>query len=191
MRLRLLLTGLSLLILVAPVTAHAYLTPEQVLLQDAFLHGFSPPPSTRQTETRRDLQQETSAERRAREQAEYFAAQRPAEPTFAAADEEDVRPAASDEVEALLLQLQASLDELSGEEKTPDQLREERLLERIAARQGEILRGAADDGKGVLEGKGKGLTDTGPGLFAALGVLLAAAGWTLFRVRSAEVKNTL
>ncbi len=75
---------MALAILAAPMSALAYLNPDEVLLSQLFL-----PPSAREGQARTVLQSGESAARREREQERAFALQHPVveEPVFAAAPE--------------------------------------------------------------------------------------------------------
>ena len=202
------LIGSALVALMMPVSAAAYVEPEQVLLQDAFINNFTPPPSTRQTDSQVARQAETSKERREREQAEYFAAQRAAngeETLFGAAPDESEDGATDEELTGVLSSLQKTIDELKNQQESTQSQRDQRILDRIAAQQeSELLRsgapldefgsgkgtdGKGGDGKGT-DGKGGGtinsgapLNESGPGSWVALGLIVAALWWTLNRAK--------
>lgn len=159
---RLSLIGSAVIGLLLPMSAVAYVTPDQALFEDAFMNNFEPPPSTRGTSNRVSQQAETSAERREREQAEYFAAQR-GESTEdelhgAAWEEEDSSENA--DLEDAIWALQQTIDDMKANPSSSGvSAREQRILDRVAAQQEEQLRSGAPlnpyyDGKGCVDGKG-------------------------------------
>jgi hypothetical protein len=198
------LIGSAVIGLLLPMSAIAYVTPDQALFEDAFMNNFEPPPSTRETDSRVQRQSETSAERREREQAEYFAAQRgeTEEDEMHGAAWEDGEDSESSDLEDAIWSLQQTIDEMKNGQTTGSvSARDQRILDRIAAQQ-ETLHGGAPDGKGCVDGKGyydgkgfdgkgvdgKGgciigsgapLNESGPGSWVALGVVIAALWWTL------------
>ena len=154
----LLLTG-TLTLLAVPLHAAAYLTPEQVLLQDTFLENFKEPPTARSTSEQVQWQNEVSAQRRAQEQAAYFAAQRSSSPTHAAAAAQGSSTSAG--LNDVLQSLQQTIDALANSRAAPSD-REQRILDRIAANQ-EAMHGTAPEDE--MLHSGAPLTDTGPGTY--------------------------
>ncbi len=140
--------------------ASAYLTPEEVLLQQEYL---LPPGAGEESVERVQRQQEVSARRREREQELIFDAQRPAAPA-----EEEAAPA----------EPAPSTDELSTFDV--ELLRTLRLLERVESRQqlarfgGEPLHAGAPR---------PGLAPTGAGAILTALAMLGATVWTLRRAR--------
>ncbi len=184
--------GCTLALLAMPAIAVAYVTPDELLMQDAFMTNFTPPPTTRTTDDAKLRQQETSRERREREQAEYFAAQRAlnedTETPHAAAPDQPVEPTGLD---ATLSDLQQTIEELKNQQESQEAKRNQRILDRIADQQ-EVMHAAADgkgDGKGgCIDGKGTcvinsgaPLNESGPGLWVLAFAIVAALGWTLKR----------
>lgn len=197
------LAGSALATLLLPVSAAAYITPEQVLLQDAFINNFTPPPTTRTTGNAVAQQAETSRERREREQAEYFASQRAGtddETLYGAAPEEDMEEPG---LAGVLSSLEKTLQGLQNEQAATQSARDQRLLDRIAAQQAaqaatEILRsgapldqfstgkgtdGKGTDGKGGYVNSGAPLNESGPASWAALALICAALWYTLRRAK--------
>lgn len=201
------LIGSTLIAVLMPVSAAAYVAPEQVLLQDAFINNFAPPPRTRETDSRIAQQAETSKERREREQAEYFAAQKAGqeqETFFGAAPDEEYyedEPGLAD----VLTNLQESIEGLKNQQESTASKRDQRILDRIAAQQEETLRSGAPleeygMGKGGVDGKGTGkggtdgkggvinsgapLNESGPGMWLVLALICGALYWTLQRAKA-------
>jgi len=179
---KLLLTGVLAIVLI-PVQANAYFTPEQVLLSKEFFL----PPTTRESGDRIQRQVERSRERRIREQDLIFAAQARPEPLIASDDdmldgllgEDDILRAAApnlgglDERDLRLLQTIKLLD-----------TRESRLLDRVNSNQ-QILQyyGARP---AFLHGGAPPLAPTGAGGILSALTMLGAVGWTIRKAKNSE-----
>lgn len=145
--------GLALLAFGLPLSAEAYLLPEDVLENNQYLL----PPTHMEAPGRVRMQQKVSAERREREQETYFAAQHPEPP-----QEEDF--ADFEDADGMLFQ---DDEEVSDAEI----LRTARMLDRIEKRQLEIY------APRVLRGRTP-MVDTGPASILLAIPFLAAAVWT-------------
>ncbi|PIR49058.1 hypothetical protein COU80_01445 [Candidatus Peregrinibacteria bacterium CG10_big_fil_rev_8_21_14_0_10_55_24] len=149
---------LALLALFAPVSASAYLLPEEVLLND----DFYVPPAARDTRERVDQQSELSAIRRQQEQDAAFALQHPAAP-----EEENTVVETEEGTSRTLTEGDLEL------------LRTIRLLERVDARQEVLsLLPQLHAGAPVMPNP---LAPSGPGGVLAVMTMLGAVGWTLKR----------
>jgi hypothetical protein len=195
---RLSLATLSLLGLLMPMSAVAYVSPDDILLQDSLLNNFTAPPTARETENVAASQRETSAERRAREQAEYFAAQRGGtedEYLYGAAP---AQSGSDDELTDVLADLRDTIAGLKDEQDSIESRRQQRLLDRIEENQESYHSGAPLDGKGGCVPSGKGtdgkgmdgkggcvinsgapLNESGPGTWFAIGFVCLALWATL------------
>lgn len=175
-----------------PNVANAYLTPEEVLLENPFLPGTTTlaPPNARAAQGRADQQAAAAeADRNARQEA-YFGAQESLNPA-APAEGADNTPADDSELNQVLLDLANTLQQLQGGEGqvvapagalTPE---EERLLQRIRRNQlaGDttVLRAPNNE---VLH-SGAPLTDTGAGHWVLAIALAIGAGFVLRRTERA------
>lgn len=166
------LTILVALAAFAPPTAHAYLTPEQVLESGDFVDA---PPNARNAEAARAAQE-----------AEYDA--RAAEEAAAENGEETDNPSGGTNT---LDDLHGSADDgdeivdwdPTGSDVTPEERRDERVLDRVERNRldnmgsdGVVLRGSAPEEP--LHG-GAPLAPTGTGTVAAILAIAAAVGFTL------------
>ncbi len=188
----LLLTGLLLAGTVSPLTAEAYLEPEDVLDDESLTtRFFAPPPSNRETADQVRKQQEESAARREAEQA---ALKEPAaEPA-----EEDLHGAAPEEESTDLEALIKALQELQGASSSStaggDDAVNQRLLERIQARQEADQRAALLQqllGDDQTMHSGAPLSDTGPAAVLTVLAMAGAVGETWRRVRKAQKATQL
>lgn len=164
----LLLTSL----LVAPA-AHAYLSPEDVLLdKNLYL-----PPTKREGDDRVAQQNRTSAERREREQEVLFGAQRSSEATLEAAPE-IAAPAAQ--------QTGSASEDLTSEEVRL--LSTLRLLNRVESNQNVLLYGNRLLPMQVdSEHGGAPLAPTGAGGILSAITMVGAVGWTIWRAKRGKV----
>jgi len=207
----LLTAGILASSVLSPLTAHAYLPPEDVLNDDDFSATYySPPPSQREIDAVMEAQRERSAARREAEQA---ALQKEGEDPeddelhSAADDEEEDDDEAASDLEALIEALQGlqedddDLHGAAGEEEedntsalTTEELREQRLLERIRQQQLDAQRAAqygwmtAGLGAGETLHSGAPLSETGPATVLIVLAIAGAIGETWRRVRKAERK---
>lgn len=180
-----------------PLTAHAYLTPDDVLYEGDFsARFFEPPPSKRELESIVEQQQKVSADRRAAEQAALNGAEEePEEPTRPAAPEEE--PAGDGEMsdlDALLDALERLQEIQNGGEATPSETvrdaEEERLLRRIQMREAASDEASYQAWLNSIGGEtlrsGAPLTETGPATVLVTLAVAAAIGETWRRVRKAD-----
>lgn len=187
----LLLTGLLLAGTVSPLTAEAYLEPEDVLDDESLTtRFFAPPPPDRELADQVRKQQEESAARRKAEQDALKP--KPAEP------EEDMHGAAPDEEETDLEALIKALEELQGASSSSsasdDDAVNERLLERIQERQEASQRAALLEqllGDDQTLHSGAPLSDTGPAAVLTVLAMAGAVGETWRRVRKAQKATQL
>lgn len=166
---RFLLAGLTLIgSVMLPLAAHAYMSPEEVLYEEGTSGRFvPPPPSKRETADRKAAQQEQSAQRRAREQAAAFGSGSSMQSSSQAAHEAAPEPTdVTDEPVTL----------------TPEQMRDQRILDRIKEAQ---LRAAFGGDDETLHG-GAPLSETGPATVLITLAIAGAIGETWRRVRKAE-----
>lgn len=200
------LIGTTLIAVLMPMGAAAYVQPEQVLLQDAFINNFVAPPTTRTTDEQVAKQNETSKERREREQQAYFAAQKNGtadETLYGAAPEAEDSTSNNSQLTNVLTQLQQSIDGLTEQQAHTLTQRDQRALDRIAAQQETLRSGApldeyydtgkgtgkgtdgkGDDGKGGIINSGAPLNESGPGSWVALALICGALYWTLQRAKA-------
>lgn len=165
-------TATIVALMLIPTSAVAYMTAEDVLLNDEFFL----PPSARETEDRIARQAETSAERRQKVQSESFEAQHAAAPEEIPVEEEEVYG----EEESGAQDTDAS--NLSATDL--ELLRTLRLLDRITERQQVLQYGAAPQ-PGATH-TGAPLAPTGAGAWIAASTMLGAVGWTMRRARKSE-----
>lgn len=189
---RFLLTIVSLLSsAIMPLTAHAYLTPDQVLDDEDFSARFyEPPPSKREIDDVVREQQERSAERR---EAEWAAAHPEEEDaTHEAAPDEEMTDEDSD-IEDLIKALeQYNSDQAAADEEVADdsvtltagEKRDMRLLERLRGRDAADVIAAQE----TLH-SGAPLTPTGPTTVLVTLAVAAAIGETWRRVRKIDKKE--
>lgn len=187
----LLSAGILLASMMLPLSAHAYVSPEEALYDDSY-RFFEPPPSTRETKERAAAQRETSAERRERElQAAIEESKQAQEPTIAATDDEDeplYGAAPTDASSPQLEEIFQELQELKELQNSPEARAQRRLLERIEqSRLEDDLRSAASlhvPGYGEPLRSGAPLADTGPATVIGAVVIGAAGLWTWRRARN-------
>ena len=176
---------LLLLSLLTP-SAYAYVLPEDVLLQNNAGTEFMAPPTKREMQSVQTQQQLRSAERRKAEQDALFPKKETTEPTHGAAPAAAPAPT---EFQMLLEVLSQQLNRQSSapQTETPDadktfeELRKERLLQRIEAAEMAVQEETPD----TLH-SGAPLADTGPGTVLSLVVLLGIGAWTVYRARKSE-----
>jgi|GEM_PF-2890564 len=184
--------GLVLASITVPLTVHAeYVPPDDVLYDEEFSTRFyNPPPTKRDVQDVKTTQRETSAARRESEQAALWGTAED-DTTHAAAPEE---PKASDsgtdpDMAAILEKLEAL--ENGQNEPTAEDIRKERILNRIEVQQAQASYDAhlkALIGSQQTLHSGAPLSDTGPATVIVV-LLLAGAGFeTLRRVKKAEQK---
>ncbi|HAI97921.1 TPA: hypothetical protein DCL30_00040 [Candidatus Peribacteria bacterium] len=140
--------------LVVPLTANAYLLPEDVLLSTESLV----PPRSRETRDRVTAQAKESSIRREVIQAEEFAKQHPAP----VEEEEDTTADTSSQLSTTDMEL----------------LRTIRLLGRIEGRQDILMLPGAHTGAPLSPNP---LAPTGAGAILTMIVMAGAVGWTLYR----------
>ena len=162
-----LLLGLAIAVLVSVPTAFAYLTPEEVLLNEELYL----PPRTRESLVRIERQQRSSETRREREQEVIFGVQR-------AREEEEMLAAAAPPFD------QPSLDDLSAFDV--ELLRTIRLIERVEGRQRTLKYAEPLHGGAPLYGPRPDLAPTGAGGIVSAFAMLSAVAWTMRRAKKAE-----
>ena len=181
----------ALLGLAAPVTAYAYLEPEEVLLNsELFL-----PPAARAAQERTDIQSQESAARREREQERAFALQHPVEEEVVVEEEPEPLFGSAPNMlppgafyaypvpmqgngyygQPMFLNAQPNLDNANLE-----LARTMRLLTRVNQNQ------AAAELNQVLHSSAGGLAPTGAGTVLGALTLMGATIWTLRRARNAK-----
>ncbi len=182
--------GILLTSIASPLTAHAYVTPEEALDDEEFTtQFFEPPPSPRTTQDVVNDQQERSAQRRAAEQAELNPSSSSSIPmddgTHNAAPDEETD---DDEIQKLI----DALNELQGDEGTTDgedesdvTAEELRLLQRIRSQEVSGNISARSDTDEVLH-SGAPLSDTGPATILLTLAVVGAISETLRRVFKAD-----
>lgn len=149
-----LITALSLLVL-SPIPASAYVTPEEVLFQNDFFF----PPTGRDADKRVQAQEEERLEKFLERQRQDLAILNPEE---------------SPSLESVLASLAQAIESIDKGIATPDEKRDVRLLGRIERRQTLLPQ---------TLNSGAPLAPTGAGTFIATGAIAAAAMWTLWRAR--------
>lgn len=177
-----------------PLTAEAYISPEEVLDDESLTtQFFLPPPSKRDTSDIQKRQQELSAMRREAE----LALVKPQTQTEAEVVANNPEPeAAGSDIDKLIQLIQLLQDE-GGHSAAPDQedadsglsTTDERLLERIHARQEAASRQAMIQallGDEETLHSGAPLSDTGPMSYVAVALMGLAVCETWRRVRKAE-----
>lgn len=180
-----------------PMTAHAYLTPDEVLNEGDFSTRFyEPPPSKREVEERVEEQQERSAERREAEQA-ALQGDDEEEPTHGAAPDESSD--SDSDFDEFMEAFQEWQDMQNGDDEpthdaAPDEpvdadAVEQRLLNRLRERD-EDGRAAAYEAwimgqQGQTHG-GAPLSQTGPATVVAVIIGALAIGETWRRVRKMD-----
>lgn len=163
-------TATIVALMLIPASAAAYMTAEDVLLNDEFFL----PPTARATQDRVARQAETSAERRKKVQGESFETQHASAPEEVPEDaliyeEEEEESAEATEN----LDLSATDLEL---------LRTLRLLDRISTRQQVLQYGPVGQQVGMTH-TGAPLAPTGAGAWIAATTMIGAVGWTLRRAK--------
>jgi len=161
-------TATIVTLMLIPTSAAAYMTAEDVLLNDEFFL----PPNARETEDRIARQAEASAERRQKAQGESYEIQHAAAPEEIPEDEE-MYEEEEEETEATEdLDLSATDLEL---------LRTLRLLDRISTRQ-QVLQYGPVTQPGMTH-TGAPLAPTGAGAWIAATTMLGAVGWTMRKAK--------
>lgn len=191
-------TVLFATIAATPLTALAYISPEEVLDDENMTtQFFSPPPSRRSVQDVLKRQQELSAMRREAE----LALVKPQPKVEAEAETNEPEPESSGNDIDKLIQLIQLLQEDGGHNAAPDEedsnsglsMTDERLLERIHERQEAASRQAMIQallGEDTTMHSGAPLTDSGPMSYVAVALMGLAVCETWRRVRKAE-KATL
>jgi hypothetical protein len=204
----LLATATVLSSIIMPMSAHAYLTPDEVLDDEDYSTRFyDPPPSRRENQALAAEREREAAERREAELDALYEQQNPSsEPMRGAAPDEN--DGEETDIDALIKALEEynnthgaapdaePTDEgttggSGSEQMTPEELRDARLLARLRNR--EIAEDnarydawlAAQGGDDALR-SGAPLSDTGPTTVIVLLAVTAAVGETWRRVRKAE-----
>lgn len=172
------LNGLALvLMLSAPVTASAYMTPEEVLTSDENSRFFEPPPSQRETDAIAEQQASSAAARRAAEQAALFGS------SSSATAEDDSLHGAAPEIDD-----ETTMDDSS--DTSGLSAADQRILERVKDRQLELM---IQEQAQILASQqslhgGAPLADTGTGTILVVVTLGIAGAWTLWKARKMETK---
>lgn len=187
-------TVLLATVVAMPLTADAYMSPEDVMNDENMTtQFFAPPPSRRTIQDVLRRQQELSALRREAELA-LVKPQPAAEAEVVATEPE---PASSGNDIDKLIQLIQLLQNEDGHSAAPDEegtdsglsITDERLLERIHARQEAASRQAMIQallGEDTTMHSGAPLSDTGPMSYVAVALMGLAVCETWRRVRKAE-----
>lgn len=165
-----------LTILFVPSVAVAYSSPEETLTNDENAEFFFPmPPHKGETLDRVAGQQASAAARREAQQLEIFQKQHANASSSAhqAAPDEEV-----DDTEWL----EEETD--TWTEPTDEELRDERILERVKARQ--IAEAAMQSREDTVLHSGAPLVPSGPATIVSMIVLLAVAAWTMYRAYKSE-----
>lgn len=179
----------------SPLTAHAYLTPDDVLYEGDFsARFFEPPPSKRELESIVEQQQKVSADRRAAEQAALNQTEEPDEEMRPAApDEEPAGDGEMSDLDALLDALERLQEIQNGAESPSESVRnaeEERLLRRIQMREAASDEASYQAWLNSIGGEtlrsGAPLSETGPATVLVTLAVAAAVGETWRRVRKAD-----
>lgn len=186
------LLAIAVALMAIPSTAHAYFTPEEVLLSDEFFL----PPTPRETMERNQTQMSTAAARREREQEAAFSLQRPK--VSAPPEEGAAQPARTDAFgpggqpaffaipimapDGTVPGNVAGLSTFGQSQTDLELLRTIRLLSRVNQNQQtlgiqNILHSAAG---------GTPLAPTGAPAVLSAATMLGAIAWTLFRAKRAE-----
>lgn len=176
-----------------PLTAHAYLTPDEVLYEDDFSARFyEPPPSAREVDAVAEQQRLNSAQRREAELAALNESEDD-ETTHAAAPDEE--PAEEENAGGMsdldqLLDALERLQEIQGAAPAATATRsseEERLLQRLKDREEQDTRDAwLNSIGGETLHSGAPLSETGPATVLITLAIAGAIGETWRRVRRAE-----
>lgn len=197
MMFRPLLTIVTLMSVVAmPLTAHAYLTPDDVLYEDDFsARFFEPPPSKRTLSSVVEQQQMRSAQRREAELAALNEPEPEEEETMhGAAPEEESSGSGGggggsgdyDELLDALERLQNMQNNAATTTTTRD-AEDERLLQRLRDREAQENREAWTQAfGGETLRSGAPLSETGPATVLVTLLIAGAIGETWRRVRKAE-----
>lgn len=176
-----------------PMSAQAYVPPNEVLTDENVYEGFMLPPTKRTVQQRAEEQRLKSQQRREAEQAGILGGddeEMPAEEeeTDATVDETDP------DLEDILQSLEESLMLFTEQQNSTEAKRRQRLLDRIETEQ--QLNGAAgveyQYGNGTLASQlhgGAPLAPTGPASIVAGLCLLAAGLWTVMRAGRIDLKR--
>ncbi len=167
--------------LLIPSIAVAYTSPEETLTDDnnaAFF--FSPPPHGGAAALDRVAEQQASAAaRRAEEQAKLFVKKT----SSSASSASSMHAAAVEEVSSDDATLTTDETDTSTI-PTDEELRDQRILERVKARQ--IAEEAGGSQSDAALHSGAPLIPSGPATDVSIALLLAVAGWTMYRARQSE-----
>jgi hypothetical protein len=160
--------ALATLAFLLPLSASAYLTPEEVLLHD----DFYAPPTAREAQDRVEGQAKASSDRREQIQEPYFEEQRKLH-----SNTEDGEP-----------QPETSEETTSGEGNFStlemELLRTIRLLKRVEQNQHASFN--IDENGNVLHSGAGPLAPTGAGAVMSAVLMLGAGAWTLRKAKKAE-----
>lgn len=160
------------LVLLAPLPAHAYLTPEEVLEEEDYV---APPPNARNAKAARAAQEAEYDARAAREAEENAAVETPDDVDGPGSNTIDDLHGSADDWEEIIDW------EETGSGLDPEERRNQRVLERVERQRlddmaaGVVLHGSAPE---PLHG-GAPLAPTGMGTVVSLLVGAAAIGYTL------------
>lgn len=163
------LRAIGLTALLVPTMAGAYMTPEEVLMNQDNLQYFTPPPSPRNTEAIQAAQQASAAARREREQEALFGVSSSSAASIAPTTSSAPAATTNEPVSTLTTE-------------------EQRILERVRTQQ---LNAEIDERVRVLVSQqglhsGAPLSDTGPETIL-VGFVLAGAGlWTVWKAKRME-----
>ena len=173
------IAGMTLLMLV-PVAGSAYVTPEEALLPAAGYNTIMDPPSHRDTGDRIDEQTLKSKQRREAEWQAAYDAQHPKSSASSSSRASSV--ASSPSLEDVLSSLKESIDSLQSGGGHPAAGKDPNVDTSMTIQPWEDpgQSGGSDE---VLH-SGAPLTPTGPGTWVAVATLIAAVGWTLWRVKN-------
>lgn len=178
-------TAIILALVAIPVTATAYIPPQDKIYSDEFIGGILVPPSRREAEERVKRQNAESKARREAEQAATFGggavAEEDDEPMHAAADDEGT---VSPDLVNVLTSIEQTLADIKNDSTNSATLRRERALARLEAIEAQREDGnvAYINGGEQLHG-GAPLAPTGPETWMTGGALTLAVAWTLWQSR--------
>ena len=175
------LIGVTALALMHPLVAGAYVSPEDVLLQDSFMNNFTPPPSARTAAARTAEQDRLALQQRQAAQAAYFSSQHAAAAATSSSTAGQAGSASSTnaDLQDVLNSLQQTIDGLRGDQNTEEAKRTARLLGRIQDNQ-QSLSGDATMHSGAP------LTSSGPATIFTIALLGGAMLYTMRRAKGSE-----
>ncbi len=171
--------GILTSIMVLPTAAHAYITPEELLYEDDFsLRFLDEPPSRREIQAAAARQAAESAARREAEQESAFGGS-----SSSASSITPVIDPADDDLHGA-----APVEPTGDSTLTPEELRDQRALERIRDNAAQESYEAQLRALGMDETlhSGAPLSDTGPATWIVSFVVIAAMALTFKKVRSLE-----